>query len=58
MAEAGIKLFVEVGPGKVLSGLVRQIVSDAHCLNVADTTSLETTRAALLEGTTAASSGN
>jgi [acyl-carrier-protein] S-malonyltransferase len=58
MAEAGVKSFVEVGPGKVLSGLVRQIVSDAHCLNVADTTSLETTRAALLEGTTAASSGN
>jgi len=57
LASAGVELFVEVGPGKVLSGLVRQIVSDARCLNVADTASLEATRAALA-GTPAASSGN
>jgi 3-oxoacyl-[acyl-carrier-protein] synthase II len=56
-AESAIESFVEVGPGKVLSGLVRQIVSDARCLNVADTASLEATRAALT-GAPAASGGN
>lgn len=32
----GVDLFVEVGPGKVLSGLVRQIDRDAECLRVED----------------------
>ena len=32
----GIELFVEVGPGKVLSGLVRQIDRAAECLRVED----------------------
>jgi [acyl-carrier-protein] S-malonyltransferase len=31
-----VKTFVEVGPGKVLSGLVRQISRDVKCLNVED----------------------
>ena len=57
LASTGVESFVEVGPGKVLSGLVRQIVSDARCLNVADTASLEATRAALT-GAPAASGGN
>ncbi|HEX9918185.1 MAG TPA: ACP S-malonyltransferase [Pyrinomonadaceae bacterium] len=52
-----VKTFVEVGPGKVLSGLVRQIVPDALCLNVADSASLESTRAALYESQ-AAGGGN
>lgn len=53
----GVKTFVEVGPGKVLSGLVRQIVPEARCLNVEDAASLNAARAALLE-TEAASGGN
>jgi [acyl-carrier-protein] S-malonyltransferase len=53
----GIRTFVEVGPGKVLSGLVRQIVPDARCLSVSDPASLEAARAALAE-TEAARGGN
>ncbi|MHB8652997.1 MAG: ACP S-malonyltransferase [Terriglobia bacterium] len=36
-----VTLFIELGPGKVLSGLVRQIDRDAECLHVEDVTSLE-----------------
>jgi [acyl-carrier-protein] S-malonyltransferase len=38
-----VKTFVEVGAGKVLSGLVRQINRDARCLNVENTLSLKET---------------
>jgi [acyl-carrier-protein] S-malonyltransferase len=37
----GVQIFVEVGPGKVLSGLVRQIDRDLTCLSVEDMESLE-----------------
>jgi [acyl-carrier-protein] S-malonyltransferase len=47
----GVTTFVEVGPGKVLSGLMRQINRDASCLNVEDSASLEATRAKLNAGT-------
>lgn len=57
LASAGVETFVEVGPGKVLSGLVRQTLADARCLNVADPASLAATRDALRE-TQAASGGN
>ena len=43
----GIGTFVEVGPGKVLTGLMRQISREVTCLNVEDTASLEATRAKL-----------
>jgi [acyl-carrier-protein] S-malonyltransferase len=36
----GVGRFVEVGPGKVLCGLVRQIERDASCLNASDAESL------------------
>lgn len=39
--------FVEVGPGKVLSGLMRQIDRSQACVNVEDSTSLDKTLAAL-----------
>lgn len=47
MAAMGVTTFVEVGPGTVLSGLIKRIVPDAVTLNVHDPKSLEATRAAL-----------
>ena len=41
MVEAGATTFVEVGPGKVLSGLLRQIDRALKCVNVEDSASLE-----------------
>lgn len=43
MKEHGVNTFIEVGPGKVLSGLIRRIVQDVKILNVEDTESLEKT---------------
>jgi [acyl-carrier-protein] S-malonyltransferase len=43
----GITQYIEVGPGKVLSGLIRQIDREANCLNVEDAASLEAARVAL-----------
>ncbi len=36
MAAAGVSTFVEVGPGNVLSGLVRRIVANSHTESVGD----------------------
>jgi [acyl-carrier-protein] S-malonyltransferase len=47
LAQGGVETFVEAGPGKVLSGLVRQNYAEARCLNVEDTASLNATREAL-----------
>ena len=44
---AGADLFIEVGPGKVLCGLLRQIDPAQESLNVEDAASLEATLAAL-----------
>lgn len=43
MIEAGVTIFVEVGPGKVLSGLLRQIDRSVRCFNVEDSASLHST---------------
>jgi len=43
----GVTHYVEVGPGKVLCGLMRQIDRAQTCLNVEDAASLEKTLAAL-----------
>jgi [acyl-carrier-protein] S-malonyltransferase len=43
MAASGVETFVEVGPGKVLCGLVRQIDRDIRCLNVEGSESLRNT---------------
>jgi len=43
----GVDTFVEVGPGKVLCGLLRQIDRSVRCLNVEDAVSLKATMAAL-----------
>ncbi|HEV8429781.1 MAG TPA: ACP S-malonyltransferase [Pyrinomonadaceae bacterium] len=47
LIEQSVSTFVEVGPGKVLSGLMRQISRDVETLNVEDAASLEATKAAL-----------
>jgi [acyl-carrier-protein] S-malonyltransferase len=43
----GVNTFVEVGPGRVLCGLMRQISREAKCLSVANSESLAETRASL-----------
>jgi [acyl-carrier-protein] S-malonyltransferase len=48
MAREGVDTFVEVGPGSVLSGLVRKIAKGARVLNVEDPASLERSAAELL----------
>lgn len=47
LASAGADLFVEVGPGKVLCGLLKQIDSGLKTLNVEDAASLEAALSAL-----------
>ena len=43
MASDGFDTFIEIGPGKVLSGLVRRIAKDAKVLNVEDQKSMSAT---------------
>ena len=47
MASMGVKTFVEVGPGTVLTGLIRRIVPEAVTLNVNDPKSLAAARTAM-----------
>ncbi|MCA9472291.1 MAG: ACP S-malonyltransferase [Nitrospira sp.] len=47
MGEMGVETFVEVGPGKVLSGLVKRILPQAKLMNVEDPQSFETARSSL-----------
>ncbi len=42
LLDEGVAMFVEVGPGRVLSGLLRQIDRSVHCVNVEDEKSLVT----------------
>lgn len=49
MARGGVDTFVELGPGKVLSGLIKRTSPGAKTLNVEDRASLERTLAALAE---------
>jgi [acyl-carrier-protein] S-malonyltransferase len=50
LAREGVETFVEVGPGKVLSGLVRQTAPAARCLNVEDSASLRAALEAIAGG--------
>lgn len=47
LTQSGATTFIEAGPGKVLTGLLRQIDKGLRCLNVEDPASLENTRSAL-----------
>jgi len=42
LLQLGVTTFVEVGPGRVLSGLLRQIDRSVHCFNVEDEKTLLT----------------
>jgi [acyl-carrier-protein] S-malonyltransferase len=41
MVAMGVKRIVEVGPGNVLTGLIKRIDSNVELINVSDATSLE-----------------
>jgi len=41
IADYGVDVFIEAGPGKVLTGLIKRIVPEKKVLNVEDTKSLE-----------------
>jgi [acyl-carrier-protein] S-malonyltransferase len=43
MIDNGVSIFVEVGPGKVLSGIMRQIDRSVRVFNVEDAASLHAT---------------
>jgi [acyl-carrier-protein] S-malonyltransferase len=47
LIKEGVDTFVEVGPGKVLTGLIRQISREVKCFNVEDAASLKSAGAAL-----------
>ncbi len=47
LIQEGVDTFVEVGPGKVLSGLMRQISWEMKCFNVEDAASLKAASANL-----------
>ena len=47
LVRQGVDTFVEIGPGQVLSGLVKKIEKGARVLNVEDPASLEATVSAL-----------
>lgn len=41
LIDEGVTTFVEVGPGRVLTGILRQIERSVHCFNVEDEKSLQ-----------------
>lgn len=41
MAELGVTKFIEIGPGKVLSGLVKRITKDVEIANIEDCTGIK-----------------
>jgi [acyl-carrier-protein] S-malonyltransferase len=51
LAREGATTFVEVGPGHVLSALVKRIAKGAHAVHVEDPASLEKARGVLTPAT-------
>jgi [acyl-carrier-protein] S-malonyltransferase len=54
LIEQGVNTFVEVGPGRVLTGLLRQIDRSIHVFNVEDEKSLNATLEKLAQAQTEA----
>ena len=54
MVNEGVDTFIEIGPGKVLSGLIKKIDASVKTYNVYDKDSLESTVNALKEELTLA----
>ena len=54
LVEQGVNTFVEVGPGRVLTGLLRQIDRSVHVFNVEDEKSLNSTLEKLAQAQTEA----
>ncbi len=54
LIEQGVNTFVEVGPGRVLTGLLRQIDRSVHVFNVEDEKSLHSTLEKLAQAQTEA----
>jgi [acyl-carrier-protein] S-malonyltransferase len=55
LIENGVNTFIEVGAGKVLSGLVKQINREVRCLNVENSESLKNSFASLVGSASSAS---
>ena len=34
MSTSGVKNFIEIGPGKVLSGMVKRTIKNANCFSI------------------------
>ena len=34
MSNAGVKKYIEIGPGKVLSGMVKRTLKDVNCFSI------------------------
>jgi [acyl-carrier-protein] S-malonyltransferase len=47
MQESGVRLALEIGPGKVLAGLVKRIAKDIKVLSVSDLASIDAVAAFL-----------
>ena len=41
MSQEGVKKFVEIGPGKVLSGMVKRTIKDANCFSINSITDIK-----------------
>ena len=48
MVDDGVGLFVEIGPGKVLAGLIGRIAKEATCMNVQGPADLDRAKAAIV----------
>jgi len=41
MIKAGVTTFIEIGPGKVLTGLIKRINKDIQTINLSDVASIK-----------------